>query len=285
MLFFNEILIYSNHNINIGDIKLKEVFFGFLVGLGKIIPGVSGAMIAISLGIYKKLIDCIIEPLKNIKYIITIGTGFLIAVSFGSRLIMYFMNKYFFFTMMFFIGLIGGGVPQVLHKSFGKKVDMKCMLVSILTFLIIILLAILKGESTVETINYPFLILIGFIEAFTMIIPGISGTAVLMIIGYYNIVMNFLNNLLNFSKIVDTIKFSIPFGIGLLIGVYIVSKFVKYLMEKHEKIFYSGMLGFVVASILVLFKEAFINGITFQVYLISSVILVIGFTISYKFDK
>lgn len=264
---------------------LKEVFFGFLVGLGKIIPGVSGAMIAISLGIYKKLIDCVTEPLKNIKYIITIGIGFLIAVVFGSKLIMYFMNNHFFFTMMFFIGLIGGGIPQVLLKSFAKKIDIKCILISIITFLIIILLTVLKGESTVSIINYPFLILIGFIEAFTMIIPGISGTAVLMIIGYYNIVMNFLNNLFNLSKIIDTIKFAIPFGIGLLIGVYIVSKFVKYLMEKHEKIFFSAILGFVVASVLVLFKEAFISGISFQTYIISSIILIIGFTISYKFDK
>lgn len=264
---------------------IKEILIGFLVGIGKIIPGVSGAMIALSFGIYDKLINCILNPFKNKKFIMTIGIGFLIAIVLGSKVIVYFMNNYYFLTMIFFIGLISGGIPKIINSSYGKGFDIKSLIITIITFFIVILLSTFKSSSLSSNINYPFLIIIGIIEACTMIIPGISGTAVLMIIGYYDVVMNFLNNIPNLSLLSNTIKFAIPFLIGIIIGAYFISKLIKYLLSKHEKLFFAGITGFAISTILIMFKEAFISSISVLTFIESIILITIGFIISYKFDK
>lgn len=265
---------------------IKEILLGFLVGLGKIIPGVSGSMIAISFGIYDKLINSVLKPFKNIKFILTIGIGFILAIVFGSKIIMYFMDNYYFLTMIFFIGLISGGLPKIIDKAYGKKFNIKYFIVTLIAFSFVIMLSLFKRE-TYETsdINYLFLIVIGFIEACTMIIPGISGTAILMIIGYYDIVMNFFNNILNISNIGYTLKFVLPFCFGIVVGIYLLSKLIHYLMVKYEKYFFAGVIGFSSSAILIMFKEAFICSIPLITFIESLVFLTIGFAISYRFDK
>lgn len=264
---------------------IKEILLGFLVGLGKIIPGVSGAMIAISFGIYDKLINCIINPFKNKKFICTIGIGFLIAVVFGSKAIVYFMDNYYFLTMIFFIGLISGGMPKIIEKSYGKGINKKSIIITIITFFIVILLSMFKTTNKINNTNYLFTILIGIIESCTMIIPGISGTAVLMMLGYYDTVMKFLNNIFNLSHISSTIQFAIPFLIGIMIGAYFISKLIKYLLSKYPDLFFAGITGFAISTILIMFKEAFISSVSVITFLESIVFITIGFIISYKFDK
>lgn len=265
---------------------IKEILLGLLIGLGKIIPGVSGAMIAISFGIYDKLINSILKPFENIKFIITIGIGFLLAIVFGSKAIIYFMDNYYYLTMIFFIGLISGGIPKVINKAYNKNFSMKHFIVTLITFSLVITLSFFKKQSYIESdINYLFLVVIGFIEALTMIIPGISGTAVLMIIGYYDVVMNFFNNILNVSYISYTIKFAIPFGIGIIIGVYLVSKLIHYLLNKYESLFFASITGFSISAILIMFQEAFINSISLITFIESLLLITIGFIISHKFDK
>lgn len=265
---------------------IKEILLGFLVGLGKIIPGVSGSMIAISFGIYDKLINSVLKPFKNIKFILTIGIGFMLAIVFGSRIIVYFMNNYYFLTMIFFIGLISGGLPKIINKAYDKKFNIKYFFVSLIAFSFVILLSLFKRESyETSNINYLFLIVIGFIEACTMIIPGISGTAVLMIIGYYDIVMNFFNNILNISNISYTIKFAIPFLVGIVVGVYLLSKLINYLISKYERIFFAGIVGFSISSILIMFESAFIFSISLVTFIEALIFISLGFIISYKFDR
>ena len=93
---------------------------GFVIGIGKIVPGVSGAMLAISLGVYDKAIYYICNfknDIKNgFKYLFPLGVGIIISIVLFSKVISLCLNKYYVITMLFFIGLIIGGIPDVLNK-------------------------------------------------------------------------------------------------------------------------------------------------------------------------
>ena len=93
---------------------------GFVIGIGKIVPGVSGAMLAISLGVYDKAIYYICNfknDIKNsFKYLFPLGVGIIISIVLFSKVISLCLNKYYVITMLFFIGLIIGGIPDILNK-------------------------------------------------------------------------------------------------------------------------------------------------------------------------
>ena len=99
---------------------------GFIIGIAKIIPGVSGALIAISFGIYEKAIKAISNffenPINNFLFLFPIGLGVLLSISLTSGLILYFINNYYFPTILLFIGLIMGGIPSLINNINIKKV-------------------------------------------------------------------------------------------------------------------------------------------------------------------
>lgn len=260
------------------------MIIGFIIGIGKIIPGVSGSMIAISLGIYNKLIESILNPKKNIKFIAALFPGFILAIVFGSKIITYLLNNYYFLTMIFFIGLISGGLPKIIF-NLSKKTNYKNIIVFFISLLIPLLLTLSNNSLTNTNLSFFTIVILGFIESITTIVPGISGTAILMIIGYYDEVMNFFNNLLNLTMITSTIKFGIPYGIGIILGAFIISKIVNYMIKNYENIFYSMIAGLAISSIILMFKSIFTINISLITLIESIILLTSGFVISLKFDK
>ena len=103
--------------------KLILFFKGLIIGIGKVIPGVSGSLLAISLGIYEEILQRIEHLFSNFKenlqFLIPIGLGILLAVLFGSKVLLYFFETYYIYTVVFFIGLIVGTVPNILKN--GKR--------------------------------------------------------------------------------------------------------------------------------------------------------------------
>ena len=100
---------------------MNLIIKGFIIGLGKIIPGVSGSMLAISLGIYEEIIEKISSITKNfrknIEYLAKISIGIILAIILTSKIIVKCLNHYYFPTMLLFIGLITGGIPNQLKKT------------------------------------------------------------------------------------------------------------------------------------------------------------------------
>ncbi len=99
---------------------------GFIVGLGKIIPGISGSMLAITLGIYEKIIDAITnffsDIKRNSKLLINFSIGVFLAIIFFSKLILFFLNNYYYETMFLFLGLIMGTLlPFIKQVKINKK--------------------------------------------------------------------------------------------------------------------------------------------------------------------
>lgn len=214
-------------------------FKGIVIGLAKVMPGVSGSLLAIRLNVYEEVINSINNIFNNFKsnilFLFKIGFGILISIIFGSNIIMYFYNSYHFFTMFLFLILILSGIPMILKKA-------KNYYIAFLSFLLYLIIILIPKIEVFH--NYYFM---GFIEAFTTIIPGISGTALFISFGIYEDYLSLFSNiyLFEFNKI-------IPFLIGLLLGSLIIVRFINYCFKKYKENTYSAILGLLIASIILM---------------------------------
>lgn len=270
--------------------KIILIFKGIIVGLGKIIPGVSGAMLAITLGIYDKCISAISNFTKNLKdniyLLFYICLGIVISVGLFSNIVRYSLNKYYFITMFLFIGLIVGGIPKLYKESKVDVKNLKNILLIFLCFLIIIIINYINPEHIIKMhANFITLIGIGFLEAFAMVIPGISGTALLMMIGYYDLVILRFSQIFNIMSIFETVTFFLPFGLGMILGVVIMSKIINYCFKKHYNQTYCIIFGLIFSSIYILFLDAFETILNIKDIFIGIIFLIIGYIISYILES
>ena len=249
---------------------LKDILIGIIIGAGKIIPGVSGSVLAITLGVYEKIIYSInnIFNYKNIYYLTKLGIGIIISIVFLSRIIIYFLANYYTYTIFVFVGLILGSI-----KSITNNTSFKYSYVTILTFIVIVILGLININSNNHSGVFYYL-LSGFIESVSSIIPGISGTALLILIGTYNMVIDIFSNIVNVNYLISNIKIVIPFIIGMLVGLIISIKVIVYLFSKYKTITYNIILGLLLGSIFIMLK-----GCSYSVFNIFISILL--FIISY----
>lgn len=248
---------------------------GIFMGIANIIPGVSGGTMAVSLGIYDKFISSISGLTKNFKKsfmaLLPIALGMGVGILGFSFIIEYLLRAHTLVTCLAFIGLIFGGLP-VLLKAMKKKMreaDSKLGIGNAAAFIILFAVAvglpmIGVGEetSTVLTANAASMIIlffVGIIAAATMVIPGVSGSLVLMILGYYygiiNTIKDLINSLLQFNMnaILNDVLVLFPFGIGVLVGIVGVAKLIEYLFNRHSVMTYSAIFGLIIASPIAIF--------------------------------
>lgn len=241
---------------------------GIVIGIGKILPGISGSLIAISFGIYDKLIS-IVDELKikqNIVFLVKICSGITIGIIFGSKIMSFFLNNYYSYTISVVAGILIYITCNIYKKE--KPVGKKDWLYVFFSFAFVYLVDKIDFIN-METNNYILVILLGFIDALTMIVPGISGTAIFTMLGVYPFFLSILSNIFN--------KYILFFGFGLIIGVFITTKIVAYFLRNHHKTFYLLVLGFSMSSLLAITKLININ-------LISLFFIIIGFLFGLFFD-
>ncbi len=269
------------------------VIKGFFMGIANIIPGVSGGTLAITMGIYEDLIKAVSHFFKNLKknilFIVPIGIGAVLAIALGSKIISFSLEKYPLPTILFFIGLILGGFPMLYGKVEGSF-HPKNLFIFCLTFAFIIGIMFLKTGKDVQLndldlMGYILLFVVGVIAAATMIIPGISGSFMLMVMGYYEPILHAINELTSFKNIGHNISIFIPIGFGILIGTIGIAKIIEYLFKKYEVPTYYGIMGFVLASIIGIFAST--EGLTLALgpLFIGGILFIIGFVIAYRLGE
>ena len=263
---------------------------GLLVGLAKIIPGVSGAMLLVNFNIYEKLIlaitDFFSDWKSNLKYLFLFGSGLLIAIVIGSGMVLYLLTNYKFITMMFFVGLIIGGT-----YSFSRKVTLnkKSILIVIMVTLIFNLPFFLNfvGDYVLKNNIGDCLVLFtgGMVEVFASIVPGISGTSLLMMMGIYNVLLNIVTNSLNISYVVDNFYLYISFFLGMFFSFLINISLISFLFRKYHHITYVGILGLSISSIISLLLMILKLKITIVEFVLGIMVLMIGLLVSTIMNK
>lgn len=268
---------------------------GMIIGIANVIPGVSGGTLMITLGIYEQVINTISHFFKNIKnnlkFIIPLGIGMGLAVLLFSKLIGYSLNKFPFATTFFFIGLILGGIPLLWRKVKISSKKISNWFIFFLTFTLVVVFTFLKSGSgmvsfeTFGVIDALLIFLVGVVAASTMIIPGISGSFVLMLLGYYEPIINTISNITDFSLLGQNMLILVPFGVGILVGIVLVAKLIEYLFKKFETKTYFGVLGFVLASLVAILKPIVSVDVSIIEMFVAVVLAIGGFVGAYKLGE
>ena len=205
---------------------LYFVLAGVVFGLANVIPGVSGGTMAVVFGIYERLLSVLSDPLHNIKkewkFLVTFAIGLAIGILAFGKLMNWALVNYPAQSAMFFIGVILGSIPMLFKSSF-----------------------LPGGKGTKLVINPA-----NVIASSTMIIPGISGSFVMLLLGVYGTLIASVANLFPFTAAtLDAVLVLLPFGIGVVIGLVYCSKLIKFLLAKFPVPTYAAIFGFVLGSI------------------------------------
>lgn len=272
--------------------NLLLIVKGFILGIANIIPGVSGGTLAMTMGIYEDIIKSISSilktPKKSLKLLLYLGIGAALSILILSKLLNYTLTNYAFATTLFFIGLIVGGFPLLLKKAKGHKVSLGYLLSFLSTTSLVIILRLLQtSENTVSLNNVSLftmiiLLLVGMLAASTMVIPGVSGSFVLMLIGFYKPILNTISNITKFNLLGHNLLILVPFGIGVLLGIVLTAKLIEYLLKKYEIYTYYGIYGFILASILVLILNVYNKATGIPEVVVGILLVLLGTFIGYK---
>lgn len=272
--------------------KIVLIIKGFFFGIANIIPGVSGGTMALTMGVYEDMIEVISHFFKDIKkslgFVIPFGIGAVLSILLMSKLISAALVKFPFPTTLFFMGLIIGGIPLLTRKVKSEKVKPINILLFLMTFGLIVGMAFMKDGNSVfdlgslNIFSYILLFLVGMVAAATMVIPGVSGSFVLMLLGFYKPIVTTIGNLTDFSLLGHNISVLLPFGLGVLIGIVLVAKLIEFLFKKFEVSTYYAILGFIVASIFTLGITLFGVNISIIEVIIGIILFGIALVIGYK---
>lgn len=249
---------------------------GLFIGAGAIIPGISSGVLCVIFGIYEKLLDSILYFFKNIKenikFLFPILLGTIIGILLFSNILNYLLYKFPIQTKSIFIGLIIGTLPSLVKEINSKRTfKINYIIFTIVALIIGISTVILENTlmvSSIKSLNFFYLILCGFTMSVGIIIPGISSTIILMLLGVYSTYLTSISSLY--------LPVLIPIGIGLFFGCIVCMKITKYLLEKfYSQTFYT-IIGFTIGSTFILLPE-----INYDIYtLISILCILLGFNIS-----
>lgn len=240
--------------------SLKNAIVGVIMGIFMVLPGASGATIAVVFGIYERLIHDISSIthalIKDIRFVLTVAVGMAVGLVICAKGLDFLIDMYEVPLMFFFATLIMMQIPDIYSQSAD---DNKPTAHNILTFILgfgfmMAVLAmgfVLQIEETSPGIAIMFLA--GIIYAVCAISPGISGSTILLALGLFPLVIEGVSSM-NISVLV-------PLALGAVAGVLLFSKFVDICMTKHRKSTYMTILGLTAGSIVTVIVQAFHFGI------------------------
>lgn len=249
---------------------VMDMIRGVLIGVANVIPGVSGGTMAVSLGVYDRLISSLTGLFKNIRKSLVTLAPIVLGVAIGivgfAFLIEYLFAEYPVATCLTFTGLILGGLPMLcasLKKELKRQesgLRARHVIAFLLLFAFGIGMSLAGGEgsavnlSQVTVVGMILLFLVGVIASATMVIPGVSGSMVMMILGYYNSIISAITDFISALKSLDMagllhgVAVLAPFGIGVLVGIFLIAKLIEFLFDRYAAITYSAILGLIISS-------------------------------------
>ena len=256
---------------------------GAAIGVAIIIPGISGGTVAVLLEIYEEMIKAISslrkEFKKSVLYLLPILIGMIIA--FG---IMYFPMKYALLyiplqTISLFAGLMIGSCPKMITDAKKNGFKMINLISLIVPFVFVLGICFIPDMGDVDLsidmpiINYLLLFIVGVVASYTLVIPGVSGSMFLLIIGYYHPIFNPSHSILVLMI----------FAIGLLVGFFTIAKIMKVLLEKYPRATYWAIVSFVIGSIPAIYISFDYTKAVFNIITVitSSICVVLGIIGSY----
>ncbi len=229
---------------------------GFLIGATMMVPGVSGASMAMILGVYERLILAVSsfrkKPIHHALFLLIFSASALVGMFLFAGPLAWLLEYYPIPTMYFFGGAVFGGIPMICRKAEAHILEANSLIYILIGILVVLLFGMLPVDSgalqTGDDLRYQAkLVLLGIPAASALVLPGISLSHFLLILGLYGELIEAMQSM-RFS-------FLIPLGIGIGLGIIIVTKALAYILKYHKKESYMMILGFVLGSALEIFPE------------------------------
>lgn len=240
----------------------RDILRGIAIGIANIIPGVSGGTMMVSMGIYDDVIHAVTGLFHHMRESIRLLFPYAIGMGIGivglSFMIGYLFAVYPLQTALLFTGLIFGGLPLILSKVKGAGPSFAEILILIVFFGLIVWMEF-WGEGTAYVLDTEpqtmlILFLIGALAAATMVIPGVSGSMLLMALGFYTPIIDHINAFVvafmtfDLGTVWYCMRILIPFGLGVILGIFLIAKLIEFLLSRYERMTYFAILGLVLSS-------------------------------------
>lgn len=270
----------KNKKFSTGQFMMK-VLQGALIGLGAVLPGISGGVLCVIFGIYKTIMEFLADPFRKFKThvpkLIPIGIGGVIGFVGIANVLAFLLEKYPAPSVCLFIGLIGGMLPSLFREA-GEQGRSKASYVSMVVAMILVfaLLIGLKVLSVEITPNFGWYVFCGFALALSVIAPGMSFSTLLMPLGLYE---PFVAGIGHFDFGV-----LIPGGIGGLATVILFAKAVDSLFEHHYSVAFHAIIGVVIAATIMIIPFASFT-VSVGSCLVNLVCIVVGVVAALALDK
>lgn len=252
----------------------------------------------VAMGLYDRADPCIThlksEFKESMKLLIPIFIGAGIAIVALSRLFEYLLGNYPIPTNFAFCGLIMGSLPFIVKKVKGHTITVGKIIPFLVFFALVILMAVMgetggaAADVSFGLVNVLKLLIVGIIAAATMVIPGVSGSMMLMLLGYYDTILESINDFMD-----ALVKFDIqgllvetgvlaPFGIGVVIGIFLIAKLIEFIFSKAEVHAYYAIIGLIVASPVAILLKTDWSGVSILVIVISILTFAAGWFVASK---
>lgn len=255
--------------------KVKEVIGDGLVGIGigcaVIIPGISGGTIALITGAFKKIVNAVDDLFtkrfwKNFLILLPFGVGAVLAVAGLLKPIDLAFKHCMLALTILFAAFMVGSVPSLYDSSIkNKKLNAVNVLGIIIGFLIVVGFGVMSIFINLDRqvlgmfeenpwYLYPIIFAVGMISSMGLIVPGFSGSMLLMVIGFYDKILGLVLRIPEQPGL-SILRLGI-FAVGVAVGFVFFSKLMKYMFEKHEETTNCVVLGFLVGSIIAIFVNS-----------------------------
>ena len=278
---------------------IVNILRGMVIGIANVIPGVSGGTMMVSMGIYDRLILVLTHFIKRMKeaiaLLVPIGIGMLLSIAIFAKIFSEVLFPRFpLQTNLFFIGLILGGLPVIYGKVKGNTIKIPQILAFVLFFVMVVGFALVgeggdaSADISFSVVNVIKLFGVGIIAAATMVIPGVSGSMIMMILGYYNTIIDTINDFINALKnfditaMLETFVVLVPFGVGVVVGVVAVAKLIEFMLKKYPLVTYWAIIGLIISSPVAILVVGGIGTVTVFSVITGVAALGIGFVIALK---
>lgn len=252
-------------------IPVLDILRGAVIGVANIIPGVSGGTMAVSMGIYDKLIGAVTgllkRPKESLRILLPLGVGMGLGIVGFGFLLEYLLAHFVLATCLAFVGLVIGGLPILycrLSSSLAAQRRRTVGAGEILSFVVLMAIGIglplMQGAQgaarilSADAASMAVLFVLGVVASATMVIPGVSGSMVLLVLGYYDAVLGLVTNTvrslkaLDFAGVMQNCLLLVPFGIGVVLGIFLIAKLIEYLFRNFPTQTFSAIIGLIAAS-------------------------------------
>ncbi|MBE6012194.1 DUF368 domain-containing protein [Anaeropeptidivorans aminofermentans] len=299
--------------------NLVNAIKGFFIGIALVIPGLSGSIFAVVVGLYEGILEAVNNISKDfkssVKFLMPIAVGAVVGILASTKAILWVCQEYPVWSYLFFIGLVAGSVPLVLKKINLIKFNPLYLLITVGSFIAILYITALgnTGGSTsyiaIERLNSPgdffTMVFAGVFSVSLMAIPGVSGSVMLMVINQYGTVYNAVGTCLDLvSYLIKgnmamaqesffTVLLVLPFLIGAIGGFVFIAKIMGYLLKHFEAQVYYGVAGVVLAAVVTLAGDGVVKnlntlsfaGNTPLILVLGTAFVVVGFLCTVFLDK